>query len=213
MHSSTQSYVALQGLYRQQYVADLQRFAELLAAVLKEVGLPLDAIPAVEIETFVKNVNGVAIVKGSALGEAKAYEGRIREHIADDFQQGSEPPVGICVSLAFLASEQFYKAFNRWPGQDKGSEDIDVAEVERFAQQALAGVHMDVEGPPELPDELSNAIGEVVRGGFLTIPTTAAFIGGIAAQEVIKLVTNQYAPLDNTAAVDLVKSSIEKLKL
>jgi amyloid beta precursor protein binding protein 1 len=52
-----------------------------------------------------------------------------------------------------------------------------------------------------------------VRGAFLTPPTTAAFIGGIAAQEVIKLVTNQYRPLDNTATIDLVKSGVEKFKL
>lgn len=52
-----------------------------------------------------------------------------------------------------------------------------------------------------------------VRGGFLTPPTTAAFLGGLAGQEVIKLVTNQYIPLDNTASIDLVKSAIDKFKL
>lgn len=52
-----------------------------------------------------------------------------------------------------------------------------------------------------------------VRGGFLTPPTTAAFFGGLAGQEVIKLVTNQYIPLDNTASIDLVKSAIDKFKL
>lgn len=52
-----------------------------------------------------------------------------------------------------------------------------------------------------------------VRGGFLTPPTTAAFVGGIAAQEIIKLVTNQYEPLDNTVTIDLVKSGVEKFKL
>lgn len=87
---------------------------------------------------------------------------------------------------------------------------MDVAEVERFALQAVSSVHM---GDNELVDELSDAVGEVVRGGFLTIPTTAAFIGGVAAQEVIKLVTNQYAPLDNSTSIDLVKSAIEKFKL
>lgn len=52
-----------------------------------------------------------------------------------------------------------------------------------------------------------------VRGGFLTPPNTAAFMGGIVGQEAIKLVTNQYQPLDNTVAIDLVKSGIEKFKL
>ena len=51
-----------------------------------------------------------------------------------------------------------------------------------------------------------------VRGGFSTLPTTAAFLGGIVAQEAIKLVTAQYTPLDNTVIIDLVKSTIEKFK-
>lgn len=50
------------------------------------------------------------------------------------------------------------------------------------------------------------------RGGFGNLPTTAAFIGGIVAQEAIKLVTNQYTPLDNTCVVDLVRSSLQKWK-
>lgn len=51
-----------------------------------------------------------------------------------------------------------------------------------------------------------------VRGGFGTLPTTAAFLGGLVAQEAIKLVTGQYNPLDNTVIVDLVKSGMEKFK-
>jgi amyloid beta precursor protein binding protein 1 len=52
-----------------------------------------------------------------------------------------------------------------------------------------------------------------VRGAFGTLPTTAAFVGGLVAQEAIKLVTNQYMPLDNTLIVDLIKSTTSVLKL
>lgn len=52
-----------------------------------------------------------------------------------------------------------------------------------------------------------------VRGDFGALPTTAAFVGGLVAQEAIKLVTNQYMPLDNTLIVDLVKSTTAVLKL
>jgi hypothetical protein len=51
------------------------------------------------------------------------------------------------------------------------------------------------------------------RGGASTIPTTAAFLGGIVAQETIKLVTSQYVPLNNTSIVDLVKGGIDKFQL
>jgi amyloid beta precursor protein binding protein 1 len=52
-----------------------------------------------------------------------------------------------------------------------------------------------------------------VRGAFAPIATTSAFVGGLVAQEAIKLVTSQYVPLDNIALVDLVKSGLEKYKL
>ncbi|RSH77611.1 uncharacterized protein EHS24_003171 [Apiotrichum porosum] len=210
MHSSTQSYVMLQNLYKQQYFDDLTKYSSFLAQVLQENELSVDAIPANEIESFVKNVGGVAIIKGSPISATKAYEGGMKERIAEDFAFGAEPTIGICLVLAILASEQFYKVFGRWPGSEAGDIDMDVAEVERFATKALTTVHIDA---GELPEEMDNAITEVVRGGFLTPPTTAAFFGGIAAQEVIKLVTNQYNPLDNTAVVDLVKSGVDKFKL
>ncbi len=40
----------------------------------------------------------------------------------------------------------------------------------------------------------------------------AAFLGGIVAQEVIKLVTNQYLPMNNTVIVNLVKSTTEEFR-
>ena len=82
MHSSTASYVALQSLYRQQFQDDLTQFATLLASVLAEADLQPEAIPANEIESFVKNVSGVDIIKGTSLLEAKQYEGGLKEVIS-----------------------------------------------------------------------------------------------------------------------------------
>lgn len=83
MHSSTKSYVTVQNLYKQQHLHDLARFSELLGSVLVGVGLPHDAIPVNEVESFVKNVGGVAVIKGAPLKEAKAYKGAIKEHIGE----------------------------------------------------------------------------------------------------------------------------------
>lgn len=82
MHSSTKSYVTVQNLYKQQHLHDLARFSELLGSVLESIGLPDDAIPSTEVESFVKNVGGVAIIKGTPLKEAKTYEGAMKELIS-----------------------------------------------------------------------------------------------------------------------------------
>lgn len=88
MHSSTKSYVTVQNLYKQQHLHDLARFSELLGGVLESIGLPHDAIPVSEVESFVKNVAGVAIIKGTPLKDAKAYEGAMKEHISEPLAPG-----------------------------------------------------------------------------------------------------------------------------
>jgi len=46
----------------------------------------------------------------------------------------------------------------------------------------------------KMPDEL---ISEVVRFGGSSMHPIASFIGGVAAHEVIKLLTNQYVPFSD----------------
>jgi amyloid beta precursor protein binding protein 1 len=82
MHSSTTSYVALQNLYKRQYMDDLQKFATILLEVLKEADLQPEAIPSTEIESFVKNIGGVDVIKGTSLLDAKQYEGGMKQVIS-----------------------------------------------------------------------------------------------------------------------------------
>ena len=44
-----------------------------------------------------------------------------------------------------------------------------------------------------------------VRGQRADLPITANFTGGIAAQEVIKLLTNQYIPISGLHVVDMIE--------
>ena len=77
----------------------------------------------------------------------------------------------------------------------------------------------------EFPDELDVAIGEVcvpfslptltlnstqlnyrARAPTADLPNMAAFLGGLVAQEAIKVITEQYVPLNGYCVVDLVGS-------
>lgn len=44
------------------------------------------------------------------------------------------------------------------------------------------------------------------RAPTADIPTTAAFLGGLVAQEAIKMITKQYVPVNGYCVVDLVES-------
>jgi hypothetical protein len=51
------------------------------------------------------------------------------------------------------------------------------------------------------------------RSGHADLPSTAALLGGIAAQEAIKIVTRQYIPIDNTAVYDGIKQAMAVFRL
>uniref|UniRef100_A0A0G4G827 THIF-type NAD/FAD binding fold domain-containing protein n=1 Tax=Chromera velia CCMP2878 TaxID=1169474 RepID=A0A0G4G827_9ALVE len=57
--------------------------------------------------------------------------------------------------------------------------------------------------PAETPQKyLEKAVREVVRGGGAEIHVTAAYFGGVASQEAVKLITRQYQPVLGTFAWD-----------
>lgn len=51
------------------------------------------------------------------------------------------------------------------------------------------------------------------RAGGAELHNIASLAGGLIAQEVIKAITKQYIPVDNTCLFDGVKSSTSVLKL
>jgi amyloid beta precursor protein binding protein 1 len=81
-----------------------------------------------------------------------------------------------------------------------------------------------------LPEEFEYAVGEVyvsiysfplslfpiektfkhsllsVRAPNADLPNTAAFLGGLVAQETIKMITHQYIPINGFCIIDLVES-------
>lgn len=53
---------------------------------------------------------------------------------------------------------------------------------------------------------------EIVRSNHGEIHNTAATTGGMVAQEIIKLITKQYVPIDNTCIFDGIESRCQVLR-
>lgn len=45
-----------------------------------------------------------------------------------------------------------------------------------------------------------------VRAPTADLPNTAALLGGMVAQEVIKMITKQYIPIDGSCLIDLIET-------
>lgn len=55
---------------------------------------------------------------------------------------------------------------------------------------------------------VKDAVKELTRSGHGDVASTASLLGGVAAQEAIKLITKQYIPLEGTAVYDGIKQAI-----
>ena len=95
MHSSTTAYIALQNLYKDQHRSDLAEYQTVLAAVLDRLGMMPDAIPAEEVEGFVRNSSAVAIIKGSPLQASKQPDDKLRKVLGESSRRAF-PVLGVC---------------------------------------------------------------------------------------------------------------------
>ncbi len=60
---------------------------------------------------------------------------------------------------------------------------------------------------------VEEAAGEVARAEGAELHNVAALTGGMVAQELIKIVTKQYIPIDNTCVYDGIHSRCQVLRL
>ncbi|PIO58333.1 hypothetical protein TELCIR_20234 [Teladorsagia circumcincta] len=89
----------------------------------------------------------------------------------------------------------------RYPGTNGVPCTIDALDLKQRVVSIISASR--VENPESIISQVpQNAIAEICRYGAGELHVIASLIGGIAAQEVIKLATNQYVPLDNTFIYD-----------
>ncbi|GAA5895368.1 hypothetical protein JCM6882_006233 [Rhodosporidiobolus microsporus] len=215
MKSSSSSYVALQQLYKTKAREDRDEVRRLLRELCARLGVEEDRVKEEEVESFVKHAAWVKVVRGRSLKEEEA-EGRSRLKgktgallSAASFQ--SPPDRSLYIYLALVSSTHFHATHGRYPGS------VDSAtpeELEKDAQE-LEGIARGVmegwkggEGWAEYgveEEEVWKTVGEVCREvtrapPSTALPQTSALLGGLVAQEAIKLITKQYVPLGTSVA-------------
>lgn len=62
-------------------------------------------------------------------------------------------------------------------------------------------------------EKIEASVQELVRSGDASLPPTTALLGGVVAQEAIKLITKQYVPADNTVIYDGIQQAIGVFRL
>lgn len=195
MTAETSLYINLQNIYRAKALQDADCVFRRVQELLKELNKSSDWISEQDVMLFCREAAYLAVTRGTKISEE--YEkGSKASTISDEL----ENPESLMAQYVVLrAMERFQTEHGYTPGEVKV--DTDTARIKSQAGRLLNDWGIS----SQLNDDLFH---EICRYGGAEIHSISAFLGGCCAHEIIKLVTRQYKPFDNTIIYDGIKSQV-----
>lgn len=198
MDADTQRFVKLQSVYRRKARNDADAVKAHLQALLKQFGLPENKISDLEIVDFCKNAFYLRMLY------FRSYEDEMTKPNKEVIQnkimeEGPQAP--IIFYLALQAADRFYIKHKRYPGDKPGSDDIQSNEEFEQDCQEVKAILDEINKEYEIPDDAFSTedyAKEITRYGAAELHNVSSLVGGVAAQELIKITTKQRIPLNNT---------------
>lgn len=99
--------------------------------------------------------------------------------------------------VAVRAVEKFRTSHGRYPGNTKENLESDIEELSGIATELVTSL-----GADDSFDYNYDYVHEIARFSNSCLHNIGALLGGVAAQEAVKLITEQYTPLNHTFIFD-----------
>lgn len=189
MISSSKYYIDLQRVYQKKAQSDIATFTSYLNQVLGSVGKPPDAVSDKQVKLFCRNAAFLRLVQSRSLSDE--YNHPKVEELSNSL---TDPDNILSFYVLLRSSDIFYTKYKYYPGSGRDSLDSDSSQLKVFLCSLLEEWGLS----PSSADGIEDKITEFCRFGGGEVHSVAAFIGGVASQEVIKVITRQYVPINNT---------------
>lgn len=212
MTSDSKSYVTLQQIYS----AKAKEDADILGSILSSFSDGVDFSDN-ELRTFCRNAHCLQVIRTPSLEEEYAKKSdaigdeklkcikKVKDLISTEDMSNDNDSV-ISQYLMFRAIDRFYSRFSRIPGHFEDQTDEDVVHLKSCLKNVLSDIGVSPSGGSR--DDLIQAF---VSFGGSQVHAASSFIGGIVSQEVIKLLTSQFVPIDHTLIYNAIASSVGTL--
>jgi len=181
MTSLTEYYVSLQKIYHAKAEADCRVMEHRIKDILKRIGRHPDTISRAYIKTFCKNARKLRVCRYRSIEEefSSPNVSEVQRYFTDE-----DYSYAMNFYILLRAVDRLSANYNRLPGI---FDRLKTVAASVLSEMGLSGASL-----------YEDLITEMCRFGGAEIHTVAAFIGGVASQEVIKLVTKQFVPLRGT---------------
>ncbi|XP_068335248.1 NEDD8-activating enzyme E1 regulatory subunit AXR1-like [Pyrus communis] len=204
MTSSTEHYISLQKLYQAKAEADYLVIEQRVRTTLKKIGRDPNSISKTTIKSFCKNARKLKVCRYRLVEDEfnSPTVPELQKYLTDE-----DYSVASVFYVLLRAVDRFAANYNSFPGQFDGLMDEDISRLKTTAVGLLNDVGCN---GVTLTEDLIN---EMCRFGAAELHAVAAFIGGIASQEVIKLITRQFVPLSGTFVFNGIDHKSQLLSL
>ncbi|KAK2649758.1 hypothetical protein Ddye_017247 [Dipteronia dyeriana] len=189
MTSSTEHYVNLQKIYQAKAEADFLSIEQRVRNILKKLGREPDSISKATIKSFCRNARKLKVCRYRLIEDEFSNPSitELQKYLTDE-----DYSVAVGFYILLRAADRFAANYNCFPGEFEGPLDEDISRLKTTAVGVLSDLGCNGLTVTE------DLINEMCRFGAAELHAVAAFIGGIASQEVIKLITKQFVPMSGT---------------
>lgn len=215
--ASSSAYIAMQTQHQQKHANDVQSVTVHINNILKECNLDASTLKTTPyaddmntmVTTVLKNIREVSLSTTTTLEEEYTNTGtdsngdpQPASSLGEAFMmsqydtESDKEMLGALWYIMLRACDRFWKETGKYPGSNPDA-----------TEEELKSDSMNlIKHATELQNELGymwdfgyeKAAQEMTRYGATEIHTVAAYIGGIAGQEAVKLISHQYTPINST---------------
>lgn len=197
MASDTKNYITLQNIYRDKAALDREKLLQEINKITQEImGRTVNSVESDLVNIFCKNLQNLHVTEGSEKVSSPQLINQMINESSNEYDDATFNTLAIYYGI--LARASYIDEYGKVPAQD----------FEGFVQCFCQMI-----GKKELPTSILNTLQELNVHDVTNYHNLSSLIGGIASQEILKLCTSQYIPLDNMLVFDGIRSISSKYKI
>ncbi|XP_013393468.1 NEDD8-activating enzyme E1 regulatory subunit isoform X2 [Lingula anatina] len=204
MTADSERYIQLQQVYRQQAAVEAEWVANRVQQLLQSLGKSKDTITEADVKLFCRNASFLRVLQYRSI--AQEYDpatAKIGELVGNIEESDEDDAIWY---ILLRAVDKFYADFNRYPGVYDDQVEADIPKL----KTCLAKLLHEYGNVYNIKDDF---VHEMCRYGAAEIHSVASFLGGVAAQEAIKIITGQFVPMNNTYIYNAMKQTSVTVEL
>ncbi|GJD07295.1 NEDD8-activating enzyme E1 regulatory subunit [Galdieria sulphuraria] len=197
MISDTESFIGLQRVYKKRAEKEHRIIYQRAQYICKQVGLEENFLSPLEVFEFCRNIRSIAVMRYCSLQDEFQNNTVLKDALKSCLDRNEEDAY---FYIAFRACLQFHHQQGHFPGQVmNGSLSSKEPSLLDYEQDYIQLAHLAEKWCKSCDivknEKLDATLREMCRYGGSELHSIAALTGGVAAQEIVKLVTKQFRPL------------------